>query len=137
MATIGKTTLMLVAVTPRVLVLAWETGVAVVLDDPNSAAPALPDPPGVPAGARTSQAMSPTTMAMMMRAVRACVARGRRCMRQDPLNGARGSNAPRCAETSMLASIFTLLRGARHRRPEPSGRRRPHERRQLDAPATA
>src|ERR1700722_17944118 len=69
MATTGKTTLMLVAVTPRALVLAWETGVAVVLDDPNSAAPALPDPPGVPAGARTSQAMSPTTMAMMMSAV--------------------------------------------------------------------
>src|ERR1700691_2826655 len=99
MATIGKTTLMLVAVTPRVLVLAWETGVAVVLDA-HSAAPALADPPGVPAGARTSQAMSPTTMAMTMRAGR-----------QDRPNGARGWNAPRCAETSMLASIFTLLRG--------------------------
>src|SRR6202020_3630088 len=74
MATTGKTTLMLVAVTPRVLVLAWETGVAVVLDDPNSAAPALPDPPGVPAGARTSQAMSPTTTAR--RGVRTCLAGG-------------------------------------------------------------
>src|SRR3984885_850029 len=108
MATTGKTTLMLVAVTPRGLVLAWETGVAAVLDGPNSAAPALPDPPGVPAGARTSQAMSPTTMAMMMSAVRTCVARGRRRMRrQERPNGARGwKPAPLCAGTSMLASIF-------------------------------
>src|ERR1700683_2564580 len=59
-ATTGNTTLMLVAVTPRLLVLAWVTGIALVLDDDGtSAAPALPDPPGVPAGARTSQAMSP------------------------------------------------------------------------------
>src|ERR1700691_1781692 len=62
MATTGKTTLMLVAGTPRVLVLAWVTGVAWVLDDAPSPAPALLDPPGVPAGARTSHAMSPTTM---------------------------------------------------------------------------
>src|ERR1700677_4824909 len=123
MATTGKTTLMLVAVTPRVLVLAWETGVAVVLDDATSAAPALPDPPGVPAGARTSHAMSPTTMAMMMSAVRTCVARGRRRMRrQDRPSGARGwKNAPRCAGASMLASIFTLLHGGLHRRPPRSG----------------
>src|SRR5580700_10311118 len=125
MATTGKTTLMVVAVTPRVLVLAWETGVAVVLDDPNSAAPALPDPPGVPAGARTSHAMSPTTMAMIMSAVRTCVARGRRRMRrQDRPSGARGwKAASRCAETSMLASIFTLPHGGLHRRPRQSAPR--------------
>src|SRR5580698_4260495 len=66
MATTGKTTLMVVAVTPRVLVLAWLGGVALVLDATSAAPASLPDPPGVPAGARTSQAMSPTTMAMMM-----------------------------------------------------------------------
>src|SRR5271156_3160134 len=125
MATTGKTTLMVVGVTPRLLVLACVTGVALVLDEATSAAPALPDPPGVPVGARTSQATSPTTMAMMMSAVRTCVARGRRRMRRhDRPNGARGwKTAPFCAGTSMLASIFSLLHGGLRRRPPRSGRR--------------
>src|ERR1700684_2668637 len=75
MATTGKTTLMLVAVTPRVLVLAWLGAVAVLLDV-TSGAPAPPPPPGVPDGASTSQATRPTTIATIMRAVRTCTARG-------------------------------------------------------------
>ena len=128
-----RTALMIVAIVVALvawLVLACVTGVALVLDDvvpdeATSAAPALPDPPGVPVGARTSQATSPTTMAMKMSAVRTCVARGRRRMRrQDRPNGARGwKPAPLCAGTSMLASIFTLLHGGLHRRPPRSGRR--------------
>src|ERR1700722_9846463 len=121
MATMGNTTLMLVALTPRLLVLAWVTGVALVLDA-TSAAPAVPDPPGVPAGARTNQATSPTTMAMMITAVRTCVARGRRRRRrQDRPSGAKGRPpAPRGAGTSMLASILTLLRRGQGRRHPPS-----------------
>ena len=63
---------MLVAVTPRVLVLALLTGVGAALDwaeldcVATSAAPAVPPPPGVPEGASISQAMSATTMATTM-----------------------------------------------------------------------
>src|SRR5580692_1390969 len=77
MATTGKTTLISVFETPRVLVLAWVTGTAVVADavlvpTGRSAAPAAPDPPGDPEGAKASHATRPATIATTMRAVRTC-----------------------------------------------------------------
>ena len=120
MATTGNTTLMVVAVTPRVLVLAWLTGVPLALFAlATSAAPAAPGLPGVPEGARATQASSATTMASTMTAVRTCMARGRRrSRRQERPNGARGwCNAPRGAETSVLVPILTLLRRGLDRRP--------------------
>ena len=64
----GKTTLMACAVTPRVLVLAWLTGVGVDVDADEAAtgttaAPAPSGDPGVPDGARVSQTIRPTTTA--------------------------------------------------------------------------
>ena len=85
-----------VAETPRVLVLAWLTGVGVNARAAGSAAPAMPPPPGVPEGASTSQAINPTTMAMTMSAVRTCMARGRRrSRRHERRTGAQGAKAPR------------------------------------------
>src|ERR1700722_9054887 len=117
MATTGKTTLIEVAVTPRVLVLAWLTGVGAALDwaeldcVATSAAPAVPPPPGVPEGASISQAMSATTMATTMIAVRICMARGRRrSRRHERPSAAAGCRTPRRVATSIVASIVTLLR---------------------------
>src|SRR5580704_5313631 len=133
-ATTGNTTLMVFPLIPRVLVLAALMGVPpVVTALETSAAPALPAPPGVPDGASISQATSAATMAMTMAAVRNCVAIGRRRRRrQDRPNGARGLRALRRADTSMLASILTLLHGGPCRRPprsvpRPEGPRRSHQ----------
>src|ERR1700722_17092007 len=112
MATTGNTTLIAVVLTPRVLVSAWLGGVGALLEcSAGSAAPADPDPPGEPEGAKISQATKPTTMAITMSAVRTCLARGRRRKRRhDRPRGAQGCQTPRCAGTSMLASIVTLPR---------------------------
>src|SRR5580700_5157063 len=62
----GKTTLMAWAVTPRVLVLAWSTGVGVGVDEAEAdttAAPAPSGDPGVPDGASVSQTIRPTITA--------------------------------------------------------------------------
>ncbi len=112
MATTGKTTLISVLETPRVLVLACPTGVAVELDELwTSAAPATPEPPGVPDGAKASQTTRPTTMATTMTAVRICMARGRRRRRRhDRPIGAAGFHIARCPSAPALASMVTLLR---------------------------
>src|SRR5580692_9241465 len=63
----GNTTLMAWADTPRALVLAWLTGVG--LNAATSDAPAMPEDPGVPAGARTNQPRRPIRTTAMMRTV--------------------------------------------------------------------
>src|SRR5580692_144631 len=112
-ATTGNTTLISVFETPRLLVLAWLTGVKPCVPDPfgRSAAPAAPAPPGVPDGAKASQATRPTTIATTMSAVRICMARGRRRKRRhDRAIGANGFHMVRCPGTWVLASMVTLLR---------------------------
>ena len=86
--TIGNTTLMEVAVTPRVLVLAFDTGVGWVA---ATAAPAAPAPPGTLEGARSIHRTRPTITATISRMVRTCTARDRRRNRRhDRPNGASG-----------------------------------------------
>ncbi len=126
MATTGKTTLMLDAVTPRLLVLAELGGEAPVdLDDAASAAPADPAPPGLPEGAKATQATRPTTTATTMRTVRTCTAAGRRRKRrQDRPSGARGFRARRRVVLPLRVPMLILLRRGRPHRAPPGDRRR-------------
>ena len=116
MATTGKTTLMACAVTPRVLVLAWLTGVgADEAETGTTAAPAPSGEPGVPDGARASQTISPTTTASTMSTVRICMARGRRRrrrqLRPSGRSGLGGRIHPVCADMFMVVTALPLIHG--------------------------
>src|ERR1700722_5985322 len=114
----GKTTLMAWAETPRVLVLAWLTGVtaAAAAFIGTSLAPAPCAEPGVPDGAITIQMTRPTTTARIIRTVRICMARGRRRKRRQVRpTGASGLIVD--LFTVPPSSMLPLYRGRRPGRP--------------------